>query len=231
MTGPSDLSEGFLDEFVGQPRHHVRVARNRDVAAFDQRAASYERDWAAGWHRQVTERMADLVLAGSPHPPAPVRTLDVGCGTGALLRLLAARLPEVVEFVGVDAARGMVAAGRSLPDLDPRIEFIQGTAERLPFRDASFDLVVSTTSFDHWADQLRGLEECARTLADDGRLVLADLFAGWLAPTTVLGRRRRTRTIQQASRLLVAAGFSDLGWQRLYNLGPLPLVQAVIAAK
>lgn len=206
----------------------MRVARDRDVAAFDRRAASYERDWAARWHRQVTERIAELVLAAAP---TPVRALDVGCGTGALLRMLAARLPEAVEFVGVDAARGMVAAGRSLPDLDPRIELVQATAERLPFRAASFDLVVSTTSFDHWADQLRGLEECARTLGDDGRLVLADLFGRWLAPTTVLGRRGRTRTIRQASRLLAAAGFSVLGWQRLYNLGPIPLVQAVIAAK
>jgi len=172
--------------------------------------------------------MAKVVLATTP---APLRTLDVGCGTGALLRLLAARLPGAVELVGVDAARGMVAAGRSLPDLDPRIQFIQATAERLPFREASFDLVVSTTSFDHWADQLQGLKECARMLRDDGRLVLADLFGDWLAPTTVLGRRGRTRTTRQASRLLIAAGFRDLRWQRLYNLGPLPLVQAVIAAR
>jgi ubiquinone/menaquinone biosynthesis C-methylase UbiE len=150
--------------------------------------------------------MTEVVLATTP---APLRTLDVGCGTGALLRLLAARLPEAVELVGVDAALGMVAAGRSLPDLDPRIQFIQATAERLPFREASFDLVVSTTSFDHWADQLQGLKECARMLRDDGRLVLADLFGDWLAPTTVLGRRGRTRTTRQTSRLLIAAGFRD----------------------
>jgi ubiquinone/menaquinone biosynthesis C-methylase UbiE len=205
-----------------------RVAHDRDVAAFDRRATSYERDRFAGWHRQVTERMAEVVLASGP---APVRTLDVGCGTGALLRVLAARLPGAVELVGVDAARGMVAAGWSLPDLDPRIQLIQAAAERLPFRDASFDLVVSTTSFDHWADQLRGLQECARMLRGDGRLVLADLFGGWLASTTVPGRRSRARTVRRASRLLLAAGFSELSWQRLYSLGPLPLVQAVIAAR
>jgi ubiquinone/menaquinone biosynthesis C-methylase UbiE len=204
------------------------MPRDRDVAAFGRRAASYERDWAAGWHSQVTERMADLVLEVAP---APARTLDVGCGTGALLRLLAARLPEAVELVGIDAARGMVAAGRSMPALDPRIELLNAAAERLPLRTASFDVVVSNTSFDHWADQLRGLEECARTLRGDGRLVLADLFAGWLAPTTVLGRRGRARTIRQASRLLVAAGFRDLTWRRLSSLGPLPLVRAVVAAK
>ncbi|MBO0685609.1 MAG: class I SAM-dependent methyltransferase, partial [Candidatus Dormibacteraeota bacterium] len=151
--------------------------------------------------------------------------------TGALLRLLAARLPEAVELVGVDPARGMLAAGRSHPGLDPRIHLVQAHAERLPFAAGSFDLVVSTTSFDHWADQVRGLEECARVLGEGGRLVLADLFAGWLAPTTLLGRRSRARTVPQATRLLVAAGFRDLSWRRLYELGPLPLVQAVVARR
>ena len=40
----------------------------------------------------------------------------------------------------------------------------QGAAERLPFADASFDLVVSAMSFDHWADQELGLAECAPVL-------------------------------------------------------------------
>lgn len=172
--------------------------------------------------------MAALVLAVAP---APVRTLDVGCGTGALLRLLAARLPGAAGFVGVDAARGMVAAARSAPGLDSRIQFAQSAAERLPFPDASFDLVVSTASFDHWADQRVGLTECSRVLRGDGRLVLADLFARWLAPTTLLGHRGRARTIRQASRLLVAAGFSQLSWRGLYSVGPVPLVQAAIAAR
>jgi len=172
--------------------------------------------------------MAALVLTVAP---TPVRTLDVGCGTGALLRLLAARLPGVVEFVGIDAARGMVAAARSQPDLDSRILFVQATAERLPFPNASFDLVVSTTSFDHWADQFQGLAECSRVLRDDGRLVLADLFGTWLAPTALWGRRGRARTVRQASRLLEAAGLSRPSWQRLYSVGPLPVVQAVAAAR
>jgi len=44
------------------------------------------------------------------------------------------------------------------------------TAERLPWPAATFDLVVSTTSFDHWADQRAGLAECARVLAPGGCL-------------------------------------------------------------
>ena len=46
----------------------------------------------------------------------------------------------------------------------------QAAAERLPFADASFDLVVSAMSFDHWADQELGLAECARVLRPGGSL-------------------------------------------------------------
>ncbi len=60
---------------------------------------------------------------------------------------------------------------------DPRVSFKNGTAERMPGPDGAFDLVVSTTSFDHWADQQAGLRECARVLAPGGRLVLVDQFS------------------------------------------------------
>jgi SAM-dependent methyltransferase len=58
-----------------------------------------------------------------------------------------------------------------------------------PWPAATFDLVVSTTSFDHWADQQAGLAECARVLAPGGCLVLADLFSALLLPTLLAGRR------------------------------------------
>jgi ubiquinone/menaquinone biosynthesis C-methylase UbiE len=41
---------------------------------------------------------------------------------------------------------------------DERLTFSVGLAEHLPYADGAFDLVVSTASFDHWADQKAGLE-------------------------------------------------------------------------
>src|SRR5262249_30342394 len=82
--------------------------------------------------------------------------------------------------------------------------------ERLPYPDGVFDLVASTTSFDHWADQRAGLGECARVLVPGGHLLLADLFSPWLVPTLLGGRRGKARTRQRARRLLSAAGVKDL---------------------
>ena len=72
---------------------------------------------------------------------------------------------------------------------DERVPFTEGTAERLPFAGKRFDLAVSTTSFDHWADQAAGLAECARVLAPGGELVLAEQFALLLWPAPLAGRR------------------------------------------
>ena len=114
--------------------------------------------------------------------PAPRRIFDAGCGTGYLLGQIAARAPGAEVLAGIDAAPAMLEAARAAA-ADGRLRLAAGTAGRLPWPAASFDLVVSTTSFDHWADQRAGLAECARVLAPGGCLVLADLFSALLLPT------------------------------------------------
>jgi len=72
-------------------------------------------------------------------------------------------------------------------------------AERLPFPDGVFDLVVSTTSFDHRSDQRAGVLECARMLRPGGRLVLVDQFSAWLGPALVTGRARDVAPIASSA--------------------------------
>lgn len=201
------------------------MSEDRDVAAFGRRAAGYEGGSLGAWHRRVIERTAELNLSADP---APARVLDVGCGTGALLRLLAERLPETAELIGVDAAGGMVETARSHPGLDRRIRVERGVAEELPVDAAAVDLVVSTTSFDHWADRAAGLAECTRVLEPGGTLVLADLFAAWLRFTERAGRARTRPAVE---RLLEGAGLRVAGWHAVYRIGTLPLVQAVVARR
>ena len=93
------------------------------------------------------------------------RILDVGCGSGALLRFVGALRPDA-PLAGVDPAPEMVRAASS-----PRLTVVQATAESLPFGDGTFDLVVSSTSFSHWEDRDAGLRECRRVLAAGGALL------------------------------------------------------------
>jgi ubiquinone/menaquinone biosynthesis C-methylase UbiE len=193
------------------------------VQAFENRAGTYESGRLGQLHRDISDRVADLALEVAP---APRRVLDVGSGTGYLLGRLAARLPAAEEVTGIDAAPAMVTAARERAS-DKRVSFLAGTAERLPCADERYDLVVSTTSFDHWADQAAGVAECARVLAPGGHLVLADQFSLLLWPTLLAGRRGKARTRARATRLVTAAGLRSPQWHRVYAV----IIQAVTAVK
>src|SRR5271166_5117131 len=120
----------------------------------------------------------------------------------------------------------MIETAERITD-EKRLTFATGVAEHLPYDDASMDLVVSSTSFDHWSDQAAGLAECARVLRPGGHLVLVDQFSRWLIPTLAVSRRGKARTRRRANRLLLRAGFTDPHWHTVRAV----IINAAIAAK
>jgi ubiquinone/menaquinone biosynthesis C-methylase UbiE len=199
------------------------MPRYQDVQAFDDRAATYEEGRHGQLHKEISDRVVGLALR---RVPAPARVLDVGSGTGYVLRQLAARLPDTTEFRGVDAAPRMVEVAIKTT-ADPRVTFTQGTAEHLPAGDATFDLVVSTTSFDHWEDQGQGIRECARVLAPGGTLVLTDQFSNLLLHAMLGNRRGQARTRGRATKLITAAGLKNPEWHPCYAV----IIQSVTAVR
>ena len=88
------------------------------------------------------EAFASLEAALDSVEAEPGRILDLGTGTGRAAFLLARRYPES-DVVGADLAPAMLAEARRLtpPEVASRVHFEEADAERLPFPDASFDLV------------------------------------------------------------------------------------------
>ena len=195
----------------------------RDLAAFNDRAPEYDRGWRGRLHHEIADRTAALAAMTVQ---SPSRVLDVGCGTGYLLRTLANRYPDARQLCGVDAAPQMIATANAFAP-DDRLSFAVGAAKKLGYPDGTFDLVVSTTSFDHWADQQAGLVECARVLRPGGRLVLVDQFSRWLLPTVAISRRGKARTKGRATNLVLRAGFVSPQWHSIYAL----IINAVTATK
>jgi ubiquinone/menaquinone biosynthesis C-methylase UbiE len=103
--------------------------------------------------------------------PQPERVLDVGCGTGKLLRRYETVWPQAL-LIDVDPAEGMVKMALRLT---PNATFLKGMAEALPLPDASIDLALSTISFHHWQDQAAGIREIARVLRPGGSFILVNL--------------------------------------------------------
>lgn len=184
------------------------MARHRHVDAFDERAATTDAGRPRGMRPLVVARTVELAM----HlVPAPRRILDVRCGTGDLLRLLAAASPTAVALVGVDPQPAAIDAARAAGE-DDRLRFDVGTADTLRYADGTFDLVVSTAPFDRWSDQPAGLAQCARVLAPGGQLVVTGRFPAVLTPM-LLGRRARTR--RRAEALLARQGFGPVQWHEV----------------
>jgi ubiquinone/menaquinone biosynthesis C-methylase UbiE len=149
------------------------VAHGHDVERFNRWAGDYDQHWM---QRVIFEPVQRTVLKlAAEQVPNPGAILDVGCGTGRLLGLAQGQFPEA-KLAGVDAAVEMVKQAQ-VSNPGGAIRFHQAMAEELPFPNASFDLVFSTMTFHHWADQSRGIAEIARVLTPGGRWLLAEFVA------------------------------------------------------
>ena len=118
--------------------------------------------------RRFLRLLEDGTFAGAPE----ARTvLEIGSGTGALLAVAAERFPRVV---GVDIAmRWLHVSRRRFLDRGlPAPPLVCACAERLPFPDGSFDLVVSAATLEVTRDPGQALAECARMLAPRGTVLL-----------------------------------------------------------
>ena len=95
--------------------------------------------------------------------------LDLGCGTGLFMR----RYGELGgTAVGLDISRGMVEAAR---EQGSWFEYLEGTAEVLPFRDRSFDAVSCMLAFSYLEHPDRMLREAYRVLRPGGCLAVSTL--------------------------------------------------------
>jgi ubiquinone/menaquinone biosynthesis C-methylase UbiE len=120
--------------------------------------------------------------------PKGARALDVGCGTGFNV----ARLSEHgFDTVGIEPAQGMRAIARVNC---PGTEIMDGDIERLPFPDASFDLVIAVEVLRYLAGPARAMSEVARVLRPGGTAIVTAAprwsLNGYAAVNAITGRVR-----------------------------------------
>ena len=97
--------------------------------------------------------------------------LELGCGTGIYAIHW---LKPSVKFYGLDISKGMlrIAAAKIKSESDKTL-FLEGDAENLPFKDASFDAVLSVNTIEHLDDVPLTLKEMKRVCRDGGKIVLS----------------------------------------------------------
>lgn len=140
-----------------------------------------------GSHRHVSPRIARQVdrvhaevlksVAASVKGLRPRRILDVGTGYGMSLNLLASQFGEQSRICSVDASSEVVREMKRVMrqgEYSRHVTVKRANAERLPFKNNHFDLVVSLFALHHFSNPSRGLFEMGRVASRGGKLILAD---------------------------------------------------------
>jgi demethylmenaquinone methyltransferase / 2-methoxy-6-polyprenyl-1,4-benzoquinol methylase len=168
---PGTRPEGARDE--REAERQVREMFSRIAPRYDFLNHILSLSFDRLWRRRTAERFAHILR----RPEA--RILDLCCGTGDLAFALDRTREKALcyaagtrgRIIGSDFAEPMLARARGKAERGKRqVEFAAADALRLPFVDASFDLVTTAFGFRNLANYERGLHEFARVLRPGGEL-------------------------------------------------------------
>ena len=141
------------------------------------RAANYNKYVCEELHTDRPAKWLSLIEANAPKEK-PLRILDAGCGPGFFSVILSGAGHKVT---GIDGSANMLSHARNnAADFGMSPEFMEGDFGKLPFRDNTFDLVISRNVTHTIRDHLKVYGEWNRVLKPGGVLLIFD--ANWHLP-------------------------------------------------
>ncbi|MDO5520576.1 MAG: class I SAM-dependent methyltransferase [bacterium] len=131
---------------------------------FDQIAKDYDTSFDGRYVRHMYPELVERILEQNPKC-----VLDLGCGNGNVLAELISH--KEIALYGADLSNNMIEEAKRRV---PNGSFCVANAEKLPYEDNTFDVIVCNASFHHYTNPVRVVEEMKRVLKKDGTLILGD---------------------------------------------------------
>jgi ubiquinone/menaquinone biosynthesis C-methylase UbiE len=195
----------------------------------DERLQTEFNEWAAQGRGEEMERhhisIAEQTIALMNLQPSD-RVLDLGCGAGWATRMLAQRVGEQGQVVGVDVSDEMIRRARVNVRDAENVLFVWGSAMQIPWQENYFTKVLSIESFYYYPDQDRALAELFRVCAPNAEIfILINLYKDnhyslrWVSELAV---PVHARSEAEYIELLKKHTFEDAKAQRIPDLTPTP---------
>jgi arsenite methyltransferase len=151
-----------------------------DEAVIERVAMAMDSSAADPQHREIVHRyLGDISLTGEE------RVIEIGCGTGAIGRLMAGAI-AFGEYVGTDPSPALIERARAHPDNVAAMRFECADGGEQPFADDEFDVAVLHRVLSHVPDQESVVREAVRLLKPGGWLAVCD--GDYSTTTLALGR-------------------------------------------
>ncbi len=180
---PEFSSKEKVKIYKGIRKKYKKVAKKPDgLFKYPTGKAGLE---ALQYNSEITDTLPETVTAsycgvGNPFTLGTINegetVLDIGCGSGVDTIFAAKMTGPTGKVVGIDLMTEMLLRAKenlSLTILD-NVTYEEASAERLPFPDKNFDVVISNGAFNLVPDKAKALSEVFRVLKPGGRLMIAD---------------------------------------------------------
>lgn len=141
--------------------------------------------------------------------PNKADIVDIGCGGGYNIKRMLSRCPEGKIF-GYDISEESVKKAKKVNKDEKRVKILQGSVEKMPFKDGTLDLATAFETVFFWPDPAENFKEVRRILKHDGMFVVINNYGDpgidWEKKVPCMTRY----TAEQISSLMEQAGFTDV---------------------
>jgi len=206
-------------------KHEGHVWKRNAQVEFDRWARTYDQSVLNRLlFRRCYLKFIELILKHCEIDPVrDLAVLDIGCGTGTFVAMLAQTdLP--IRAVGLDMAKKMCETGSAKIEqvgCGDRVDFVTADSEHLPMIDSAFDVVTCSNSFHHYPHRQTVLEQMFRVLKPGGRLIIIDGFRdnviGWFLFDVCVPFFEKSvhhSSAGEIRELLTSVGFEELSQEK-----------------
>lgn len=138
----------------------------RSIKSYNKKADNYEKTFDGRFTIKFKEKLLEIV-----HIPTDGKVIDIACGNGKLLSMLAKK--GTFKGYGIDISENMI---KQAEKINPNMNFLVGSCENLPYLDNTFDVITVSAAFHHFPRPDAFVNEAFRILKTNGTIYIAEVY-------------------------------------------------------